>query len=350
MRIGEISFCDKIGYNIRSDETKKHILDKLQQKYNIRIIARHYDKFDAERSTGILTQNPHLICARSNGNPYILYLTKYNFVDICIFIDKKVQQGYFLPRMIISHLMIGTNPGVHDDTVLHGEMIKTNNGSWVFAINDMTVYRGKLLSEENLVKRLNMLYSLLKNEYIEDEMTPFRIVVKKYFTYEQAKELEHHLDTLPYTCRGLYFKPLFIKFKDILVNFDDTLVKKTERFKVGGTFMLMDSEAKESHDAEEAREAQAREAREAQARKARDPPAKTVDSSSTHSQFHTKKTSSPDVYDLFDAHGTHVGIACIPTMTLSKKMRCIFETKSVVDKVMIPYVFNDRFKKWVPQV
>jgi hypothetical protein len=337
MRIGEISFCDKIGYNIRSDETKKHILEKLQQKYNIRIIARHYEKFEEEKSMNILTRNPHLMCARSNGNPYILYLTKYNFVDICIFIDKKVQQGYFLPRMIISHLMIGIDPCVHDDTVLHGEMIKKNDGSWVFAINDMTVFKGKLLSEENLVKRLNMLYTLLKNEYMEDDMTPFKIVVKKYFTYEQASELEQHLNTLPYTCRGIYFKPLFIKFKDILLNFDDSLVKKTDRIKVGGTFMLKDTPEQEKRSSDECTKLQTISDQKSST---------TVEATA----FQTKKTSAPDVYDLFDDNGINVGIACIPTMVLSKKMRTLFETKSVVDKITLRYVFNEKFKKWVPQV
>ena len=218
MRIGDISFCDKIGYNIRSDETKKQILDKLEKKYGIRIIARHYDKFDQTRSVSVLTRNPHLICARSNGNPYMLYLTRYNLVDICIFIDKKVQQGYFLPRMIVSHLMLGRDSAVHDDTILHGEMIKKNDGAWVFAINDMTVYKGRLLSEDNLVKRLNCVYALLKREYIVDDMAPFKLVVKKFFAYDEVEALEEHIKHLPYTCRGLYFKPLFTSLISICLN------------------------------------------------------------------------------------------------------------------------------------
>lgn len=340
MRIGDISFCDKIGYNIRSDETKKQILDKLEKKYGIRIIARHYDKFDQARSIPVLTRNPHLICARSNGNPYMLYLTRYNFVDICIFIDKKVQQGYFLPRMIVSHLMIGRDPAVHDDTILHGEMIKKNDGSWVFAINDMTVYKGRLLYEENLVKRLNCVYALLESEYIEDDMTPFKLVVKKFFAYDEVEALEKHIKSLPYTCRGLYFKPLFIKFRDILFNFDDALVKKVERYKVGGTFMLNTGEE--------------------QVGGTPPPPPKLQQHTSntavkktptqTHTKYYTKKTSSPDVYDIFDEHGVSVGIACIPTLALSKKMRLLFETKTIIDKVHLPYVYSDKFSKWVPQV
>jgi hypothetical protein len=337
MRIGDISFCDKIGYNIRSDETKKQILDKLEKKYGIRIIARHYDKFDPVRSVPVLNRNPHMICARSNGNPYMLYLTRYNFVDICIFIDKKVQQGYFLPRMIVAHLMIGAG-AVHDDTVMHGEMIKKNDGSWVFAINDMTVYKGRLLSEENLVKRLNYVYALLESEYIEDDMTPFKIVVKKFFAYDEAEALDSHIKDLPYTCRGLYFKPLFIKFRDILLNFDDALVKKVERYKVGGTFMLNAG---------------------GEAALAPPPtvpppsmtsPKPTPNQNQNQTQFYTKKTSAPDVYDIFDEHGVAVGIACIPTLALSKKMRLLFETKTIIDKLRLPYTYSDKFNKWVPLV
>jgi hypothetical protein len=241
--------------------------------------------------------------------------------------------------MIVAHLMIGTG-AVHDDTIMHGEMIKKNDGSWAFAINDMTVYKGRLLAEENLVKRLNYVYALLESEYIEDDMAPFKIVVKKFFAYDEVEALDNHIKNLPYTCRGLYFKPLFIKFRDILLNFDDALVKKVERYKVGGTFMLnaggAPAPAPLPHPSP--------------------PPSAPTTSPSgpkpdqTQTRFYTKKTSAPDVYDIFDEHGGVVGIACIPTLALSKKMRLLFETKTIVDKLYLPYTYSDKFNKWVPQV
>lgn len=347
MRIGEISFCDKVGYNIRSDETKKMILDEVEKKYGLKIIAKHFEKYN-ERSLNVLNQNPHMVCVRSNGNPYFLYLTRYNHTDLCIFIDKKIQQGYFLPRMIVTHMMFGKNKAIHDDTIIDGEMVKTKDGKWMYLMNDLLVYQGQYLKDTNLVRRLNMLYACLETEYHEDDMNPFTVAVKRFFTYDELPCLEDHANSLNYTCRGVYFKPLFLKFKDILINFDDSLVKKVKREKVGGTFMLQRDIEQEA----------------VQETPTKHEPKPVVDthskqttlydvSSQSQSQtrsFATRKTSSPDVYEMLDTDGTIVGTACVPTLALSKKMRVLFEDKNLVDKIDLKYVFNERFNKWSPML
>lgn len=339
MRITEISFCDKVGYNIRSDETKKHILDSIEQKYNIKIVAKHFEKYDGERSQRILNNNPHMMCVRSNGNPYFLVFTRHNFNDIALFIDKKVQQGYFLPRMIISHIMLGKNGDIHNDTIFDGEMVKKKDGKWLYLINDLIVLKGQHMQHLNLIKRLNIAYKLLEKEYLPDEISQFRVAIKKYYTYDEAKQtLEIDMETLPYTCRGVYFRPLYMKFKDILVNFDDSLVKKVKREKYGTTFMLEANNTESTKSEDEAKDQDMIETR-----------SNTGSSSSNvEKTFFTRKTASPDVYELLDNNNKVIGVACINTMKLSKKMRELFAEKNLVDRIELPYEFNDKFNKWVP--
>jgi hypothetical protein len=336
MRVSAISFCNTTGYNIRSDESKKFILDRIEKRFGIKIIAKHYEKYCEPKSLDILNKNPHMVCLRSNGNPYLLLLTRHNNMDLSIFVDKKIQQGYFLPRMITYHLMFGKNKQVHDDTIFDGEMVKTKDGKWLYIINDLIVCKGTYLSDVNLVKRLNMVYDLLDTEYIPDELCPFKIVVKKYFTYDEIKSnMMSHINIIPYTCRGLYFKPLFLKFKDILINFDDSLIKKVKRDKIGGGFQLQSSQQQVL------------------------PPSVNCqvninqitdnsDDQSLSKLFWTRKTSSPDVYDMIDTNNNIIGSACIPGMKVSKYMREVFAEKNMVDKVQLSYLFNDRFQKWVP--
>ncbi len=229
VHVGEISFCGKIAFNIKSDETKKYILERLEKLYQIKIVQKHYEKFN-DKSLDILAKNPYLICVRTNGNPYYLYLLKHNLVQYCVFIDKKIQQGYYLPRMIIVQLQF--NDILFEDTVFEGEMIKSKDNKWFYIINDILSISGKHLLNVNLPNRINRLYDILNNYYTYDKYDTFRICVKEYFNYNQLEYLiTHHLEKLPYTSRGLYFKPLFLKFKDILYNFDDSLIKKVERFK-----------------------------------------------------------------------------------------------------------------------
>ena len=90
MHVSEISFCDRVGFNIKSDESKRYILNKLEQQYRLKIIAKHIEHFN-EKCMPIINNNLHMICARTNGNPYFLYLVKLNFTNYCIFIDKKIQ-------------------------------------------------------------------------------------------------------------------------------------------------------------------------------------------------------------------------------------------------------------------
>ena len=68
MHIGEISFCNRIGFNIKSDEFKKQVLEDLA-RYGCKVIQKHHDRY-GDQSPSILHTNPHLRTMRTNGNPY----------------------------------------------------------------------------------------------------------------------------------------------------------------------------------------------------------------------------------------------------------------------------------------
>jgi hypothetical protein len=191
------------------------------------------------------------------------------------------------------------------------------------------------LSDQNLVKRLNLLYNVLKHEFTPDTMDVSRIQVKKYFKYDEVDKLmNEHIPYLPYTCRGIYFKPLFLRFKDVLVNFDDSLVKKVERnkYKHLKNFLLLDDqEAINSKKIVEGLNT------------------KVTDDSSTK-KFQVRKTNNPDVYELFDGTGSYVDIACVPSLKISKYMRTLFASKNIIDKVDLEFEYSDKFNKWVPIV
>ena len=328
MQIAEISFADKVAYNIKADDTKRYILDNLEKRYNLKIISKHHERFE-ERLLPLINNNPHLVCVRSNGNPYFLHMLRYNFTNYCIFIDKKIQQGYFYPRMIICNFHF--KDAVFDDTIMEGEMIKTKSGRWAFIMNDILVHKGEYLQDYNLIKRINILYEMLQNDFLEDDMDICKFSVKKYYKYDQIDDLmKNHVPNLPYTCRGVYFKPLFLRFKDILVNFDDSVVKKVDRknYKHTSNFML----AEDAPAIIEKREI-------------------IHKLSEKKQKFNVRKTSNPDIYELLDVN-TNVleGIACIPSMKCSKAMRALFERKNVVDKLELDCEYSEKFNKWIPIV
>ena len=342
MHVSEISFCDQIGFNIKNDDSKRSILQKLEEVYNLRIVAKHFEHF-SERNMETINKNLHLICTRTNGNPYFLYLVKINFTNYCIFIDKKIQQGYFFPRMIIAHIFLDDKM-FDKDIIFDGEMTKTKDGKWIYLINDLLIYKGDHLNDMGLVKRLNLCYKLLEESYKTTDTDIFKMMVKKYFSYDELdKMLTEFIPSRNYTCRGIYFRPMYLKFKDILVNFDDSLVCKVERVKYKNNYnnnalgTIRTNPINQSDGS-------------------------TTSTSSSCSDltspvigeqsntFLVKKTHQPDVYELYKSNdsNTLVGIACIPNMRTSKKMREVFQSVNMVTKVSLTCEYSEQFKKWIP--
>ena len=196
------------------------------------------------------------------------------------------------------------------------------------------------LENLNLVKRINLCYKILEQNYKTTDTDIFKIAVKKYFKYDEFEHfIKEFIPSRKYTCRGIYFKPLFLKFKDILVNFDNALVCKVERVKYKNVKNFLLNEEDATSNTQQA-----------------PPPlsprqvVQTVSLSldSQTKKFMIRKTNSPDVYELFDHHNNLQGMACVPNMKASKYMRTIFQNVNMVTKLEVSCIFSDKFQKWIP--
>lgn len=381
MHLGEISFCDRVGFNIKSDEIKGKILGELEQICGFKVIQKHYDRFDTNNCSR-LNNMPHVISLRTNGNPYLLYLTKYNYENQCIFIDKKIQHGYFYPRMILSKLWF--DPSLFDNTLLDGEMIKTNNGEWHFIINDLICLNNQVLEKQNIIKRVSMVYDILQKKYFNDEFNCCQMFVKKYFRLNEIDTMiDDFIPTLPYTCRGIYFKPFYLKFKDVLLNFDDSLVHKVVRFKYkhieGKTFKENADEPHEGpcnlhnpHNASRHDEMSSKQHRQPipikdkdmesfqyfQSQPAKQPTHSEASSFATANppvggttcKFHVKKTSNTDIYELYENHNDSKcsSVALVNSIKTSKLLKELFRNLNMNEKIEMDCVYNDKFQKYCP--
>lgn len=336
MHTGVISFCDRINGNIKSSDTKMKILAELKEKYGINILQKHWHRLD-ENSIKHIQRIPHLACLRSNGNPYYMYFTRYEDVPIIYFIDKKVQSGYQVPRIILCR---GTwKEDIFADTLIEGEMVKDFDNQWLFLISDVIGFKGRYLVDESLPLRLEYAFDILKNSYVRNEhIDVCRYEVKKYAhaTKQGTDGLIELSKKLHYTSRGIYYCPFSYKYKPKLINFDDSLIKTVVRkvkdvpdFKESGTIDIPVPEQKvEIVEKQEIDE-------------------------NTEKVLWLRKTENPDVYDVYTTdHGivnnTKIGIASIHTLTTSKMLRGAFKDKTVA--IYIPYVckYRENESKWVP--
>lgn len=345
MQTGFISFCGKQSLNIKSNDTKKLFNDKLLD-YGVQILHKHFQKYN-DFTFDKIKSNPHILSLKSNGNPYFMFLTKFNDTDICLMIDKKIQQGYFLPRMIIDRLSF--DESLFQGTLIEGEMINTGD-EWIFIMNDVIVHLGKKLDSTNVLKRLNILYDIVDNKYFPLPNQKFSIQVKKYFKLHDIDKMIAFKENLVYSTRGIIFKPMFLKFKDILHNFDDSLIDNTKKVKYSETNKFIENIEKKVEKKTDSFEIN---------NKKIIAHAQHVINSSVNNNsnmvfsnqvFSIEKTDKPDVYILYDdSNNRNIGMACIPTLKTSKFMRKVFKDASLNEKIKFECEYNEKFSnKWVP--
>ena len=368
MHVGRISLCDTVAYNVKSDDDKRRILDDLDRTYSVRVIRRHHETFDERRHVPCIRTHPYFISVRTNGNPYYLYLTRINLVNQCILIDKKVQQGYFYPRMIVSRFCFADE--LFENTLFEGEMVRDKNGGWTFLVNDLLALRDRTQAQVNLSRRLNTIYGILATSFVPDACDICRLSVKRYFPCSMLMHvLQDFVPRLPYTCRGVYFKPLFFKYRDVLLNFDDSLVKRIVRMKykdVGSFFLMSDrdklSAALPSHVDKSAAAVtplapDLLSAPEPSASRSVAPDGNGNGVSQGGRLLWVRRTNLPDVYELYEYEKASppfigiesVGHASVPRLACSRMLREIFKTATVTDAVPMWCTFTSKFGKWTPE-
>lgn len=338
--LGEISFAGKTAYNLKCADMKATILRELEDVHKTKIIQRHHERF-TDGHIQKLSSNPYLVTFRSNGNPYFIYLTRINLVNQCIFCDKKVQQGYSSPRMIIARF--GFDDDLFDGTLLDGEMVSDTDGKWLFLVADIFTYRGNHMNNVDAVRRLNLVYEIFGNMFRPDAFDVCGFQVKSYFSYEDiGKMLTEFVPSLPYSLRGLYFKPMNLRYNDILYNFDDSLIKKVYRQKFS-------TEAKPFLDVQDLQDMQdAQVVRDVNQYEKPPQPSETNTVSKT---FFARRTALPDVFILEDPKTKkNIGTACIPTMDVSRFMRALFKDKNINDRIELDFYESSHFGtgKWIP--
>ena len=358
MQTGYISFCGSVAFNIKTEQVKKNILKNIEQLANIKIIQRHFDVLNKNHFKK-LNDNPHLISLKTNGNPYLLFLTKYNFINQSIFIDKKIQSGYFLPRMIISHFEF--DESLYENTLLDGEMVKDKDNKWIFIINDIYIYKNQSLQNINIFKRLNNINEIFSNfNNIFDSICNFQL--KKYFKYTELKYMiEEYKKTLNYTCRGIYFKPLYFKFKNILYNFDDSLICQVNKVKYQNKneFILNNNTNINNSSYNNNTNNNNTNDNNTNDNNTNDKKIKINDNNESENNklekkiYYIEMTDMSDIYNLYTMNEEQKeynlqNVACIPNIETSNFVRNIFENKNFNIKLKVNCEYIKKFNKWKP--
>lgn len=317
----DISFCDKNALNLVNKEAKEYIMNKLKS-YDIDLNYK-YANIINKRSIRYLSLQPHLISLKTNGSNYFLFMTKINNLNTCLFIDRKIKQGYSYPRII--SIKYSFDDEIFNDTLLDGEIIKDHDNNWMFLIGNIILHKGNL-EKTNIITKFNKLYDILSNNYnANDELDICPLRVKKLFTYEEySKLITQFIPSLTYKIRGLYFNTLNTQHCNHLFiynNENKTIKNTTIKRKKENDGIQRHSDRKYDN----------------------------LESDNNLQTFIIRKTEKPDIYELFTLNtNENIGVAYIGKLSISKKIKKYFETNTDNKDIKMSCKYNDNFCKWEP--
>lgn len=293
------SFCGKTVDNVTNNELKKYILNDLKTKCGgINYNHRYAKIYNPQYSRNL--NNPHIICLKSSGTPYLLYCSEINGENYTFLIDKKIKDGYDYPKIFVSHYKFSSD--VFQGTLFETELLRDKYNNWSLLIGDIYFHKSSNCKNLTITERMNIIHNLFMNNYEADSFCDIcPIQIKKYFDFKDKDLLfNEFIPKLNYNTRGLYFVPIQPKYSKILYLFKENELKQKKK-DVSSTLI-----------------------------------------------FKIQKTLKRDVYDLYLQGPNNIvkhGIACVPNLKCSQMLRDLFNN---FEDINIECKYNHKFKKWEP--
>jgi hypothetical protein len=335
--LSTISFCDKECYNLNQNTTKDKLIRYIEGKYPIKIIDKQYVIINP-RILYNISKHEHIITTLTNGNPYLLFLTIIDDVKWCIFIDRKLKNGYTYPKIHCTQYDFDDEL-FKMETVFNGELVRDVNRHWKFIIGDILVYKNNyIIKQKNFLSRIELIHNIFNKEYNKNndiEICPLQ--VKKLFQYSQITELfDTFMTDLSYTCRGLIFNTLNNRFTNYA-----WILPKEQQLRV----RKMNDEEAELGFVIDANKTFV---------KAKDVFSSDMSGTIPDSQYidktinevkTIKKSAVPDIYEFVDLNDE---IAYIPNYKISSMLYNYFAKNSEKIDVKVNCIYHNYFNKWIP--
>ena len=294
------SFSGKTVDNVTNNELKEFILNDMKLKCGgIQYNSRYAKIYNEQYSRNL--NNPHIICLKSSGTPYLLYCTQINGVNYTFLIDKKIKVGYDYPKIFVTPYQFDSS--LFTGTLFETELLRTKGNQWFLLIGDIYYCKSQNFKNKIIMDRMSCIHNIFDTQYNSDsfcDVCPIKI--KRYFDYSEKDYLMNEfIPHLDYGTRGFYFVPLKCSYSKILYLFKDGETKKPKQEK------------------------------------------------KTTLNFMIQKTLKRDVYELYlqgDNNIVKQGIACVPNLKCSQMLRDLFN--EFTDEIIVECKYNLKFKKWEP--
>lgn len=359
--LAKISFCDKQCSNINDNVVKSQIVKHLEARYSIPIISRDFTVINPN-NLRIVSYHQHVLTPLTNGNPYLLFLTRIDGINCCIYIDRKLKDGYTYPKMHCVKYNFQEDLFVKE-TVFSGELIKDTERRWFFLLDGILLYKGMNTTEKNIISRFELIHAIMANEYTRDtflEICPLQ--VKRLFLYRDVEKMvQDFIPNLSYTCKGILFYTLNNRCSNFAF-----LSPKDAQFEIKSSSEIDDIvqekypklwEKKHSINKEQISDILSN-------NKNNIEQTNNTEILNTHHEiictigtdnvvFKILKTDTPDIYNLYclESNSTNLfkyGIALIPNIRISHYLYNYFKGNANSLNMHVECRFSKIFEKWIP--
>ena len=298
--INRTNFCNKSVDNIVSNDMKKYIIEDMKLKTSLTPSSRYAKIFNSQYSKNL--QNPHIFCLKTYGSPYLLYLTKINNVNYTLLIDKKIKSGHDYPKMFIVQYRF--NDDLYYGTLFETELLRDDDNGWQLLL-DIYYHKGKMLKDKVITDRIDIMYDMLNDEYIDDSFCDIcPLMIKRYFDMnDKEKAFNEFIPELNYKIRGLYFVPINVNYSKILYMFKDDELKNL--------FVKKDNDKRLN--------------------------------------FKITKSMKPEIYELHLNDKDTLKQICYAYIKNIEMSQLIHDLLIDDEDIIMECEYNDRFKKWEPK-
>ena len=360
-KLSDISFCDKKCSNVNNNDFKEDFIRMIDEKYDIRVVDKIYSFLNPSILKNV-SYHQHLLTPLTNGNPYLLYLTRIDDVNCCFYIDRKLKGGFSFPK--IHCVKYQFSDELFNDTIFSGELVRDRQRKWFFLIDNLLLYKGEKTNNKNIVNKFEIIYDIFNNHYKQNNMIePCPIQIKKLFPYSQIKTLiNKFIPSLSYYCKGLVFYNLNTKYSNYSMLFprnkvfhlpsQDEIMEKI-RVQKPSLWLKTQTISKQEESGTSEKMIENIEDNSNIVEDKGNVLSDDTPIAEDNIVFKVIHTNMPDVYNIYIFNEDKSDLvkydhALVPNLKTSKMLRKIFsENKNSID-ICMECRYSSPFKKWVP--
>ena len=200
--------------HLSSPEDKKEILEHLHINTQIQLPEKtRLMKLLSNNNISVL-KNGYYAMAVPDDLEIFLYFTKYKNVNRCFLICRQLGAGYTQPKILLLSPNVIDNE-IYSETFIEATRVYASDKRFVILMTDIRWFKGRKVSDKNLIERLQCLGEFMKDCLKENlNQFPFRLQITT--PYEHLNLLEQRLSNLPYKVNRILFVPPLKKQSSIL--------------------------------------------------------------------------------------------------------------------------------------